>query len=90
MQSSKEFADTGNRDSPGSRREDGAPGRALHSIREGKASNSHPGADSGPGPGPQIDFDFTEELSKSCKSQTPGGISLLLRSFGKLIIPINI
>lgn len=26
-------------------------------------------ADSGPGPGLQIDFDFTEELSKSCKSK---------------------
>ena len=45
---------------------------------------------SGSGPGLQIDFDFTGELSKSCKSKIPGGISLLLWSFGKLIIPINI
>lgn len=45
---------------------------------------------SGSGAGLQIDSDFTGELSKSCKSKIPGGISLLLWSFGKLIIPINI
>lgn len=55
----------------------------------GKGSDSH-GAGCGARPGLQIDSDVTGGLSKSCKGKIPGGIALLLLSFGKLIIPINI
>lgn len=58
-------------------------------VGAARREGSTPRAASGPGPGLQIDFDVTGGLSKSCGSKIPGGLSLLLWSVGKLIIPIN-